>query len=162
MALKSFRELEVWQVAMSLARDVYGVLGRLPSEERFALSDQMRRSAISVVSNIAEGFGRESTKDFVHFLAMSRGSLFELETQLELAESVGYVDISDTLKDEIDHVGRMLNVLSAKLKSRLSAGHEPRATSHEPRTTSHEPRATSHEPRATGHGPRTTSNEPRQ
>ena len=130
--MKSFRELEVWQVGMALARDVYGVLKAFPIEERYALCDQIRRSAVSVVSNIAEGFGRESTKDYLHFLAMSRGSLFELETQLELAESIGYVSVSKEIKDEIDHVGRMLNSMSAKLKSRI-ANPEPRTPSPEPR-----------------------------
>ena len=118
--MKSFRELEVWQVGMALTRDVYEILKSFPLEERYALCDQIRRSAVSVVSNIAEGFGRDSTKDYLHFLAMSRGSLFELETQLELAESIGYVIISKEIRDKIDHVGRMLNSLSAKLKARIT------------------------------------------
>ena len=118
--MKSFRELEVWQVGMALTRDVYEILKSFPLEERYALCDQIRRSAVSVVSNIAEGFGRDSTKDYLHFLAMSRGSLFELETQLELAESIGYVIISKEIRDKIYHVGRMLNSLSAKLKARIT------------------------------------------
>ena len=134
---------------MALTRDVYGLLQTFPAEERFALCDQVRRSAVSVVSNVAEGFGRESTRDFIHFLSMSRGSLFELSTQLELAEMLGYCTMSSELKEKLERVGMMLNALSSKLKSRLSnANHEPRAANHEgPKLSNanHEPRATNHE-----------------
>ncbi len=130
--MKSFRELEVWQIGMAMTRDVYEVLRSFPVDERYALCDQIRRSSVSVVSNIAEGFGRGSTRDFIHFLAMARGSLFELSTQLELAESLGYCIMSVELREKLERVGKMINALSSKLKSKLvSTNHESRTTSHE-------------------------------
>jgi len=132
MAIQTFRDLEVWQVTMSLAKDIYAIQNSFPKDERFGLCDQVRRSAVSVVSNIAEGFGREFTRDFVHFLAMSRGSLFELDTQLELAVAVGYVSLADDTREKMERVGMMLNALSSKLKQRIATSHEPRTTSHEP------------------------------
>ncbi|MGN1126037.1 MAG: four helix bundle protein [Ruminococcus sp.] len=82
MAWQSYRELIVWQKSMDLVDEVYRLIKMLPREELFALSDQMRRSAISIPSNIAEGHGRQSAKEFRHFLSISKGSVSELETQL--------------------------------------------------------------------------------
>ncbi len=84
MAVKSYSELEVWQLAMSLAEDIYGLVSAFPEEERFALSGQVRRAVVSIPSNIAEGFGRETTKDFLHFIAMARGSLYEVRNKSSL------------------------------------------------------------------------------
>lgn len=86
-----FKDLIVWQRAMQFAKLVYGLVKQLPVEERYALADQLRRAAASVPSNIAEGNGRAGNKDYVHFLAISRGSLYETITQLELAKELGYV-----------------------------------------------------------------------
>ena len=109
MSVKFYRELEVWQLAMSLAEDVYGILKDLPNEERFALSNQLRRAVISVPSNIAEGFGRDSTKDFLHFIAMARGSLYEVMTQMELAVRLDYVPEQEGFLEKAERVGMMLN-----------------------------------------------------
>ena len=129
MSVKSYRELEVWQLAMSLAEDVYGILKDLPNEERFALSNQLRRAVISVPSNIAEGFGRDSTKDFLHFIAMARGSLYEVMTQMELAVRLDYVPEQEGFLEKAERVGMMLNALSVRLRRRLTAPmSEPRTT----------------------------------
>ena len=82
MSVKSYQELIVWQKAMQLVEEVYRLARMLPKAELFALSDQMRRAAVSIPSNIAEGQARNSTKEFVNFLSISRGSTAELETQL--------------------------------------------------------------------------------
>ena len=138
--------MEVWQVAMSLAEDVYGVVAKFPKDEQFALSSQLRRAVVSVPSNIAEGFGRESTKDFLHFIAMARGSLYEVRTQIELARRLGYIGNPEAIFDKVDRTAMMMNSLSSKLRNRLSfMSHEPRTTSHEPRTTNHQPRTTNHD-----------------
>lgn len=86
----SYRDLKVWHKAMDLVDEVYDLLLSLPNEERYALADQLRRSVISIPSNIAEGYGRGSDRDFVRFLWMSNGSLKELETQLLIGRRRNY------------------------------------------------------------------------
>jgi four helix bundle protein len=88
--VKTHKDLDVWKEAMSLARAVYALTQSFPKEEVYGLTDQIRRSAVSVPSNIAEGAARGSDKDFIKFLSIALGSLAELETQLMLAESFGY------------------------------------------------------------------------
>ena len=95
MAWKSYTELIVWQKAMEAAEEVYLLVKKLPKEELFALSDQMRRAAISIPSNIAEGQSRGSKKEFVRFLSIALGSKSELETQLLLSVKIGYLSNSD-------------------------------------------------------------------
>ena len=115
MKVKSYEELIVWQKAMLLARVVYDIQKQLPKEEVYALGDQIRRATISIPSNIAEGFGRESDKDFRHFLSIARGSLYEVKTQLQLAESLGYLEIHNELNALLDEVGKLINGLSKSL-----------------------------------------------
>ena len=117
MPLRSFRDLIVWQKAMRLARETYCLVKLLPMEERYALSDQMRRAAVSIPSNIAEGQGRKSDKEFCHYLYISRGSVFEVETQLRLCVRFRYLEqeaISEAM-DLCKEVGKMLNSLINKL-----------------------------------------------
>lgn len=83
-----YKKLLVWQKAMCFAESVYGFVKELPANERFALSDQLRRAAVSVPSNIAEGSGRVGNRDYAHFLSISRGSLYETMTQIELAKNL--------------------------------------------------------------------------
>lgn len=85
----AYRQLAVWQKAMQLVKLVYAQIRLLPPEERFALADQMRRAVTSIPSNIAEGNGRASNRDYAHFLAIARGSLFKVMTQIEIAQSLG-------------------------------------------------------------------------
>ena len=98
MKTRHFRELLVWQRAMQFARDVYETTQGFPRKEIFGLTSQLRRAAVSVPSNIAEGHGRLSDKAFAVFLGQARGSLYELETQLELAKSLGYLARKSTTK----------------------------------------------------------------
>ena len=85
-------KLQVWQSAMDLAETVYKITDKFPKTEIFGITDQMRRAAVTIPSNIAEGKGRDSTKDFVRFLNIAKGSLYELQTQCILANKIGYLD----------------------------------------------------------------------
>ena len=118
MAFSSYKDLTVWQKAMDLTEEVYRLVKRLPKEETYSLSDQMRRSVVSVPSNIAEGHGRETKNEFRSFLSFARGSLSEIETQLLICVRLGYLLECDTkvalsLSNEIE---RMLTVLIIQLK----------------------------------------------
>ena len=95
MGLLDYKELIVWQKSMDLVSEVYKLVKKLPKEETYVLSDQMRRSAISIPSNIAEGNARQSTKEYSYFLSVARGSIAELETQLILGERNGYWETKD-------------------------------------------------------------------
>jgi four helix bundle protein len=108
-----YRDLVVWQKARALAVDVYRVTQQFPRIEMFGLTQQMRRAAVSIVCNIAEGHGRRSEKDLLHFLGISRGSLLELETQILIATDLDYIDAlrSDTLMNATLDVARLLNGL---------------------------------------------------
>ena len=117
--IKSFKDLIVWQRAMDLAANVYRLSKKLPKEETYALGDQMRRAASAIPSNISEGFGRETKKDYANFLAIARGSVFETETQLLLSVRVGYLaetEIQPALA-LLAEVGKMLNSVIAMLRS---------------------------------------------
>jgi four helix bundle protein len=91
MAVKDYRELIVWQKAMDLVEHVYLTTKNFPREELYGLTSQIRRASVSIPSNIAEGQARRTTKDFLHFLAVSYGSLKEVETQVLIAERLGYI-----------------------------------------------------------------------
>ena len=119
--VKDFKELIVWQKAMELVAEVYRVVKKLPKEELFALSDQIRRAAISIPSNIAEGQGRNSTKEFIRFLAIAKGSKAELETQLLLCVKINYLNSAEieTAISLIHEIGKMLNALQKSLTSNL-------------------------------------------
>ena len=92
MSNYGFKDLIVWQKSMALTKEIYVLVKRLPKEELYALSDQMRRAAVSIPSNIAEGQGRTSPKEFAHFLSIANGSKAELETQLLLCVELGYLE----------------------------------------------------------------------
>ena len=116
--MKKYQKLVVWKQAMALAFEVYQVTKSFPDDEKFGLISQMRRASVSVASNIAEGAGRNSDKDFVRFLAMARGSLNELETQAILAVQFGFLSPSAEFEERIDHICAMLNNLINKLTVR--------------------------------------------
>ena len=119
MKSSDFRELKVWQKAMDLTVEIYRITRCLPKEETYGLSDQMRRAAVSVPSNIAEGQGRDSCREFIHFLSMARGSLRELSTQLEICERIQFIERSDVLISDslIIEVDKMITALASKLKT---------------------------------------------
>ncbi|MCC1483660.1 four helix bundle protein [Winogradskyella immobilis] len=117
--MKSYRDLIVWQKSVRLVTIVYEIVSKFPEEERFGLISQIKRSAVSVPSNIAEGYGRNYTKDYSRFLQISRGSLYEMQTQFEIALNLKFIKKED-LKEIINlsiEVEKMLNSLIKKLKS---------------------------------------------
>jgi four helix bundle protein len=121
---KSYRELVLWQKAMALARNVYAFTETLPSREAFGLVNQIRRAATSVPSNVAEGFGRLSDLQFRHFLGNARGSLYEMQTQVELASDLGYLSKvkGNELMEQSSEVARILNGLLVSLSTRATSG----------------------------------------
>jgi len=128
MAIRNYKELIVWQKAMVVAEQAYRLVKLLPREETYALSDQIRRSAISIASNIAEGQARNSSKEFMKFLSIAKVSAAELETQLLLAVRIGYFTESDILPtvDLIVEVTKIINTLHSK----LSTNHYPLITNY--------------------------------
>ena len=119
MYLNGYQNLTVWQKSMELTVEIYKLVKRLPKTETYALSDQMRRAVVSIPSNIAEGQGRVSSKEFINFLGFARGSLKELETQLQICLLVGYMteeEISCAMK-LCDLIGKMLSTLIKKLRA---------------------------------------------
>ena len=119
MKSSDFTQLKVWQKSMDLTIIIYSLVKFLPQEENYALSDQMRRAAVSIPSNIAEGQGRASDKEYVHFLAMARGSLWELLTQLEICERLNYLKTSQTMeaRNLVNEISKMINALSKALQT---------------------------------------------
>ena len=118
--LKSYRELTVWQKSVDLAEKVYQVTRSFPKEEIYGLVSQMRRAAVSIPSNIAEGQSRNSTGEFLQFLGTARGSLAELETQVELAARLKYLppNQAEQIQAECTEISKMLNGLMRSLRSR--------------------------------------------
>ena len=116
---KGFQKLVVWKKAMELTKEVYSLVKRLPNEEKYALSDQMRRAAVSIPSNIAEGNSRNGTKEYINFLSFARGSNSELYTQILICVELGYITNEDAQKaiSLNDEVARMLTALIKKLNS---------------------------------------------
>ena len=117
---KNYRELIVWQKAMILAREVYSATNGFPREETFGLKMQIRRAVVSIPANIAEGHGRLTDLQFRHFLGNARGSLSELQTELELACDLGFVDVGTRkrLMELANEVARLLNGLISKMSAK--------------------------------------------
>jgi len=120
--MKGHRDLVVWQKAMDLVTEIYRVTRGFPKDELYGLTSQLRRAAISVPSNLAEGHGRNSRKEFHHFLGQARGSLTELETQLEIARNLGYLKEHEAsvLLAQSAEIGRMLNGLRVWAQSSVA------------------------------------------
>jgi four helix bundle protein len=118
--LKNYKELKVWQKSYQLCLEVYKITAKFAKEERFGLTSQLRRSAVSVPSNIAEGYGRKTTADYIRSLYIAYGSNCELETQILLSADLGYIEngIIDKIKDEIQQVERMLKALIKTLENK--------------------------------------------
>ena len=119
--IKSYKDLIGWQKAMDLVIAVYSITKKFPSEEKFGLISQMNRSAVSIPSNIAEGWGRESTGNYLQFLRNSRASAMELETQLIISYKLGYIDkISfEEFENKINEVSRIIQGIIRSLNSKF-------------------------------------------
>ena len=123
LSLKSYRELRVWQRGIALANECCAVADALPSRERFALAAQIRRAAVSIAANIAEGYGRNGRAEYVHHVGIARGSLYELETLIEIARLRGYLteDAITSLRQHTREVAAMLT----RLRLRLAPPRDP-------------------------------------
>ncbi len=116
--IKTFRDLIVWQKSMDLVTEIHLITKQLPKEEQYGLISQIRRCAVSIPSNIAEGYGRKSTNDYKRFLQIAIGSLFELQTQIEITKKLKYLNDQtySILDDKTREIERMLSSLIRKIK----------------------------------------------
>ena len=116
--MHNYNNLQIWQQAMDLVEDMYKLTASFPTEEKFGIVSQMTRAAVSIPSNIAEGAGRNSDKDFAHFISIAIGSLYELNTQIVLSERLGYINQiqSQELQKKLDNLQRK----SVSFKSKLN------------------------------------------
>lgn len=120
--IKSYRDLDVWKLAMDLVEQCYRFSEGFPRGEEFGLRSQLRRSSISIPSNVAEGHGRSTTRDYLRYVSIAHGSLMELETQVLIAARLRYMsdqEVADLL-GRTDEIGRMLTGLAKSLRERLS------------------------------------------
>ncbi len=108
------KQLEAWKISMELVKAVYSITSAFPAEERYGLSQQMRRAAVSIPSNIAEGAARSSAKEYAHFIAVARGSLAELDTQIRIAQMLGFARDEFAALDLCKKTGRLLTGLYNK------------------------------------------------
>ncbi len=115
----NYKDLMVWQKSISLVKTIYKIIKLLPKDELYGLSDQIRRSAVSIPSNIAEGFERNSIKEYIHFLYIALGSSSELETQLIICKEIGFIQEIDAVTNDIDEIKKMLNGLISSLKRKI-------------------------------------------
>lgn len=117
--MRNFRKYEVWQRAIQLSKDIYTITDSFPEKEKFALTNQVQRAAVSVASNIAEGSSRNSEVEFARYLEISMGSAFEVETQLIIAHEIGYLSkvILDQELEKLHTLQKQLNQFILKIKN---------------------------------------------
>lgn len=117
--LQSFKELIVWQKSMNLVEKVYRISKNFPQQEQYGLTSQMRRAAVSISSNIAEGYGRKSSKEYGQFYSISYGSLLELHTQILICERLELINLQELtfLMRDVDEISKMLHTMILKAKS---------------------------------------------
>ena len=120
--VESYRDLKVWQMGLRISLAVYRCSKSFPTDEKFGMTSQMRRCAVSIPSNIAEGHARESTKEYLRHLSIARGSLAELETQMTIASELGYIESANysELMQHCDEESRMLSGLQRSLRNRAA------------------------------------------
>lgn len=123
MGIKSFRDLRVWQAGMDLVEAIYRISQGFPNHEQYGLTSQMRRAAVSIPSNIAEGHARQYTKEYLYHLSVAQASLAELETQLEISARLGYIQPKpkETVLTQITSLARQLHALRNALKNKPPA-----------------------------------------
>ena len=126
MTINSYRDLRVWQAGIALAENCYRLTKPFPRDELYGLVAQMRRAAVSIPANIAEGYGRDSTGSYMHFLRVAQGSLKEVETHLILSERLGMAkeDLTAPILNDCEELGKMLRALIRKLEGRGEGGRE--------------------------------------
>lgn len=119
--MHNYNNLQIWQQAMELVVDIYKLTKSFPAEEKYGLVSQMNRAAASIPSNIAEGAGRNSDKDFSHFISISIGSMYELHTQLILSERLGFINHvqSEEMQHKLDNLQRMTVSFKSKLDTSI-------------------------------------------
>ena len=117
---RNHRDLKAWQQAIELVTMVYAATSSFPSTEKFGLANQLQRAAVSVPANIAEGFARTGTKELLHFLSIASGSLSELDTLIEIATRLDYLNNAEELNGKVDEVSGLLMGLSASIKRRTT------------------------------------------
>ena len=117
---RAHKDLRVWQSAIALVEDVYRLTSTFPRDEQFGLTSQMRRAAVSVPSNIAEGSARQSTKELLHFLSMAAGSLAELDTQLEIALRLNLCNNVTAIQDKLNETSALLQASRKTLSAQGS------------------------------------------
>src|SRR5690606_35553506 len=117
--MNDFRKLEVWQLSKELTIDIYGITSKFPDAEKFGLINQIRRSSVSIISNIAEGSGRDTNPDYLRFITIALGSSYELDAQLEISFELNYISKSDydELNSKLISIKKMLYNFSKYLKS---------------------------------------------
>lgn len=117
--IKSYKELIVWQKAVALVKEVFILTSKFPKSELYGLISQMRRSAVAIPSNIAEGYGRRSPKEYAQFYSIAYGSALELETQVIIAKDLGFTDLNNFDKVDLllEEVLKMLNSMTSKMKN---------------------------------------------
>jgi four helix bundle protein len=117
---KSYRDLEVWQRSMQLAKRIYQITQKFPSDERFGLTNQLRRASVSVPSNLAEGHARFGSGEFSRFISISMGSVAEIETQILLSTDLGYLtgELSREILEDLETIGKMLRGLAKSISKR--------------------------------------------
>ena len=120
--LKNYKDLKVWQRAYQLCLEIYKITKGFPDEEKYGLTSQLRRAAVSVPSNIAEGYGRKTTPEYIQFLYIAYGSICEIETQILLAGDLGYIEPVklEMLHEGVGEVERMLKALIKSLENKHS------------------------------------------
>lgn len=118
-SIRNHKDLDVWKRSMDFVMEMYKITNKFPSSELYGLTSQIRRASISIPSNIAEGAGRKNTKEFIQFLYFSLGSASEIETQIEIASRLGYIEDSKEYLDHLDSIRKMLSDLMYALKKKL-------------------------------------------
>jgi four helix bundle protein len=119
--INSYRNLIVWQKSVALVTDIYTLTKSFPQEEKFGIVSQLNRASVSIPSNIAEGWGRKSSKNYLQFLRISRGSLMETETLLEISKNLNYINDSEfkVISDNIEEVSKILQGLIKSIQQKI-------------------------------------------
>ena len=128
--MHNYHNLQIWQNSMDVVQDIYEMVAMFPATEKYGLSSQITRAAVSIPSNIAEGAGRNSTKEFSHFIGIAIGSMFELETQVLIAERIGYIgnEQSKRFQTSIHNLQRMTTGFLKNIENKSSSAEHGQTT----------------------------------